>query len=110
MSLVNAYLIYKENHDTSRMTMLQLGALYENLKPSPRERSTSQTKSSLADHKLKETQESDRDVRRRCTGYYAKIREQKSKEKCVFSSLSFENGADPTRGTHRRENVNIFSK
>jgi hypothetical protein len=86
------------------MTMLQLGAPYENLKPGPRERSTSQTKSSLVDHKLKETQESDRGVRRRCAGCCAKIREQKSKEKSVFSSLFFENG------TQRRENVNIFSK
>ena len=48
VSIVNAYLIYKENYDTSRTAMLQfreslvrsllLGAPYENLKPGPRER------------------------------------------------------------------------
>jgi hypothetical protein len=90
VSIVNAYLIYKENYDTSRMTMLPfreslvrsllLGVPYENLKPDPRERSTSQTKRKLADRKLKEIKESDRDVRRRCAGCYAKIRQQKSKE------------------------------
>lgn len=64
MSIVNAYLIYKENYDISRMIMLQfreslvqsllLGVPYENLKPGPRERSTSQTKRKLANHKLSE--------------------------------------------------------
>ena len=51
------YLIYKENHDTSGMTMLEfrdslvrsllLGVPYENTKPGHRERSTSQTKRML---------------------------------------------------------------
>jgi len=51
MSIVNAYFAYKENDDTSCMTMLQfreslvrsllLGVPLENLKPGPRERSTS---------------------------------------------------------------------
>ncbi len=78
MSVVNAYLIYKENYDTSRMTMLQfreslvrsllLGVPFENLKPDSRERSTSQAKHKLADHKLEEKEGSTRDVRRRCAG------------------------------------------
>jgi hypothetical protein len=90
MSIVNAYLIYKENYDTSRATMLQfreslvrsllLGVPYENLKPGPRERSTSQTKRKLADHKLEEMEGSARDVRRRCAGCYEKNREQQSRE------------------------------
>ena len=51
MSIVNAYLIYKENYDAGRMTMLQfreslvqsllLGVPYENLQPGPRQRLTS---------------------------------------------------------------------
>jgi hypothetical protein len=90
MSIVNSYLIYKENYDTSRMTMLQfrdslvlsllLGVPFEDLKPGLRERSTSRMKRKLADHKLEEIEGSDRDVRRRCAGCYAKIREQQSKE------------------------------
>ena len=53
ISIVNAYLIYRENYDTSRTTMLQfreslvqsllLGVPYENLKPGPRERSSNET-------------------------------------------------------------------
>jgi len=71
-------MIYKENYGTSRMAMLQfrksivrfllLGVPYENLKSDPRERSTSQTKRKLADHKLEEMEGSARDVRRRCVG------------------------------------------
>jgi hypothetical protein len=90
MSTVNAYLIYKENYDTSRMIMLQfreslvrsllLGVPYENLKPGPRQRPTSQTKRKLADHKLEEMEGSVRDVRRRCVGCYEKIRQQQSRE------------------------------
>jgi len=55
--VVNAYLIYKEYYDTSSMTMLQfreslvrsllLGVPFENLKPSPRQQPTSQTKRKL---------------------------------------------------------------
>ena len=76
VSIVNAYLIYKENYDTSRMTMLQfreslvrsllLGVLFENLKPGPQQQSTNQTKRKLTDHKLEEMEGSDCDVRRRC--------------------------------------------
>ena len=90
MSIVNVYLIYKENDDRSHMTMLQfresvvrsllLGVPYENLKPGPRERSTSQTKHNLADHKLEEKEGSTRNVGRRYTGCYAKSRAQQSRE------------------------------
>ena len=69
MSIVNAYLIHKENDDTNRMTMLQfreslvrpliVGMPYENLKPDPRERLTSQT-----NHKLEDMEGSACDVRR----------------------------------------------
>ena len=90
MPIVNAYLIYKENYDTSRTTMLQfceslvrsllLGVPYENLKPGPRERSKSETKRKLADHKLEEKEGSTRNVGRRCTGCYAKGRAERSRE------------------------------
>jgi hypothetical protein len=96
VSIVNAYLIYKENYDSSRMTMLQfreslvrsllLGVPYENVKPGPRERSTSQTKRKLADHKLEEIEGSARDVRRRCVGCYEKIRQQQSREASAASA------------------------
>ncbi len=92
VSIVNAYLIYKEYYGTNIMTMLQfreslvrslcLGVPFENVKPGPRERSTSQTKRKLADHKLEEKEGSTRNVGRRCTGCYAKGRaEQNSEEK-----------------------------
>jgi hypothetical protein len=90
VSVVNAYLIYKEYYGTHIMTMLQfreslvrsllLGVPFENVKPGPRERSTSQTKRKLADHQLEEKKGSDRDVRRRCVGCYEKNREQQSRE------------------------------
>ena len=90
MSIVNAYLIYKGNYDTRRTTMLQfreslvrsllLGVPCENLKPGPGERSTSQTKHKLADHKLEKVEGVARDVRRRCVGCYEKIRQQQSRE------------------------------
>ena len=64
----------------SLVRSLLLGMPFENLKPGPRERSTSRIKRKLADHKLEEIEESDRDVRRRCADCYAKIRQQKSKE------------------------------
>ena len=86
MSIVNAYLIYKENYNTSRLTMLQfreslmwsllLGVPYENLKPGPRESSTGRTKRELADHKLEEMEKPARGVRRRCVSCYEKIRQQ----------------------------------
>jgi hypothetical protein len=84
--VVNAYLIYKENYDSIYITMIQfrerlvrslrLGAPFENLKPGPRQQSTSQTKRKLADHKLEEIEDSDRDIRKRCAGCYEKIRQQ----------------------------------
>jgi hypothetical protein len=53
VSLVNAYLIYKKYYGTNIITMLQfrerlvrsllLGVPFKNVKPGPRERSTSQT-------------------------------------------------------------------
>jgi hypothetical protein len=72
MSIVNSYLIYKENYDTSRMTMLQFleslvrsllfGVPFEHLKPGLRERSISHTKRKLAAHKLKEMEGPARNV------------------------------------------------
>ena len=92
MSIVNACLSFKEYYSTRMMTMLQfresfvrsllLDVPFENVKPGPRERSTSQTKRKLAGHQLEEKQGSDRDVRRRCVGCYAKNREQQSREAC----------------------------
>ena len=73
-SIVDAYLIYKENYDTSRMTMLQFRESVA------RQRSTSQTRRKLADHKLEEMEGSARDVRRRCAGCYEKNQEQQSRE------------------------------
>ena len=102
MSIVNAYLIYKENYDTRRTTMLQfreslvrsllLGVPYENLKRGPGERSTSQTKRNLADHKLEEMEGAardvirPRDVRRRCFGCYEEIRQQQSRDATAISA------------------------
>ena len=56
------------------------GVPYENLKPGPRERSTSQTKRKLVDHKLEEKEGSTRNVGRQSTGCYAKGRAQQSRE------------------------------
>ncbi len=64
----------------SLVRSLLLDVPYENLKPGPRERSTSQTKRKLADHKLEEMEGIARDVRRRCVGCYEKIRQQQSRE------------------------------
>ena len=90
MSIVYAYLIYKDNDDTSRMTMLHfrkslvrsllLGVPFENIKSGPRERPTSQTKRKLADHKLEEMEGPARNDRRRCVGCYEKIRQEQSRE------------------------------
>jgi hypothetical protein len=78
VSIVNAYLIYKEYYSTNVMTMSQFceslvrsllrGIPFEYVKPGPRECSTSQTKCKLVDHRLEEKQGSNRDVRRRCVG------------------------------------------
>ena len=89
-SIVNSYLIYKENYATDNITILQfrkslvrsllLGRPSENLKPGPREQSTSYLKRKLANHKLEEKKRSAREVRRRCVGCYEKIREVESRE------------------------------
>jgi len=83
MSIVNDYLIYRENYDTSHMTMLQfreslvrsllLGVPFENLKPGLGERSTSRMKRKLPDHKLQEIEGPECNVRRRGAGCYANI-------------------------------------
>ena len=84
VSIVNAYLIYKEYYGKNIMTMLQFreslvrsllpGVPFENVKPGPRERLTSQTKRKLVDHKLEEMEGSAHNVRTRCAGCYEKIR------------------------------------
>jgi hypothetical protein len=96
VSVVNAYLIYKENYDTSGMAMLQyreslvrsllLGVPFENLKPGRRQKSTSQTKRKLTDHLLEEIEGTGRDVRRRCVGCYETIRQQQSREASALSA------------------------
>ena len=72
VSIVNAYLIYKEYYGTNIMTMLQfhrslapsllLGVPLDNVKSGLRERPTSQTRRKLADHELEQIEESGRDV------------------------------------------------
>jgi hypothetical protein len=89
-AVVNSYLIYKQNHAAKDVTILQfresfvrfllLAMPFEKLKPGPRQKSTSQVKRKLADHKLEEKEGSARDVRRRCAGCYEKIRRQQSRE------------------------------
>jgi hypothetical protein len=91
-SIVNSYLIYKENYATGNITILQfreslvgsllLGVPSENLKTGPRQQSTSHLKHKLADHKLEEEEGSARNVRRRCAGCYEKNRKQQSREAC----------------------------
>jgi len=71
-ALVNSYLVYKDNYSTSSMVILKfreslvrsllLGTPFEDLKPGARQRSTSQSKRKVADHKLKENDGSDHDV------------------------------------------------
>ena len=89
-TIVNSYLIYKEHYSTSNMTILKfreslvrsllLGMPFEELKPGPRQKSVSQTKYKLADHKLEEKERSARDVRRRCAGCYEKLGQQQPRE------------------------------
>jgi len=91
-AIVNAYLIYKKNYDTSHMTMVKfreslvrsllLGMPFEDIKPGPRPQSKSYLKCKLVDHKLQEKEGSARNVRRRCAGCYEKNREQQSREAC----------------------------
>ena len=87
---MNVYLIYKENYDTTGMAMLDfreslvrsllLTVPYENLRPGPRERSTSRTKRKLVDYKFDEKEGSAPNVGGRCTGCYTKGRAQQSRE------------------------------
>jgi hypothetical protein len=89
-AVVNSYLIYKENYTTNNITILQFrGSLvrsllldmsFENLKPGPRQQSTSHLKRKLVDHQLEEMEGSARVTRRRCAGCYEKIRQEKSRE------------------------------
>ena len=89
-SLVNNYLIYKENYAASKVTILQfreslvrsllIGMPFEKLKPGPRQKSIGQTKRKLADHKLEEREAYGRDARRRFVGCYEKLRQQQSRE------------------------------
>ena len=89
-AVVHSYLIYKENYATSNITILKsrktlvrsllLGVPTENLKPGPRQQSTSSLKGKLTDHKLEELEGSARNVRKRCVGWYGKLRQQQSRE------------------------------
>jgi hypothetical protein len=95
-ALVNSYLVYKENYAASKVTILQfreslvrsllLGMPFKKLKSGPRQKSTGQTKRKLADHKLQEKEGSARDVRRRCVGFYEKIRKQESIETSAMAA------------------------
>ena len=89
-SIVNSYLIYKENDATDNISIVQfreslvrpflVGVPSEKLKPGPREQSISYLKRKLADHKLEEKEGSAGEVRIRCVGCYEKIREEESRE------------------------------
>jgi short-subunit dehydrogenase len=89
-ALANSYLIYKENYTASKVTILHfceslvrsllLGLSFEKLKPGVKQKSAAQAKRKLADHKLEEKEGSARDVRRRCAGYYEKIRQYQSRK------------------------------
>ncbi|CAF1609126.1 unnamed protein product [Adineta ricciae] len=91
-SVVNSYLIYKENYTTGNTSILQfreslvpsllLGVPSKNLKPGPRQQSTSSLKRKLADHKLEGMEGSTCNVRRCCVGCYEKNREQQSRAAC----------------------------
>jgi hypothetical protein len=59
----------------SLVRSLLLEMPFKNLKPGLRQKSRSHPKHKLTDHKLEEKEESARDVRRRCVGYYKKIRQ-----------------------------------
>ena len=63
-AIVNSYLVYKEHYSTNNMTILKfreslvrpllLGMPFEELKPDPRQKATSQVKRKLIDHKFGE--------------------------------------------------------
>jgi hypothetical protein len=89
-AIVNSYLVYREHYSTNSMTILKfreslvrsllLGIPFEKLKPGPRQKTASQMKRKLSDHKLEEREGSARDVRRRCAGCYEKISQEQSRE------------------------------
>jgi hypothetical protein len=64
----------------SLLRSLLLDILFENLKSSRRQQSTSHSKRKLTDHKLEEREGSAHNVCRRCAGCYEKIRQQQSRE------------------------------
>ena len=96
ISIVNAYLIYKENYTTSNITILQfreslarsllLGILSEHLRPGPVQQSTNRRKRKLGDYKLEEIEGSARSVHRRCTGCYKEARKQQLREASYASA------------------------
>jgi len=53
---------------------------FKNLKPGLRQQSTSHLRCKPVNHKLKEIEGSARNVRRRCAGFYEKLRQQQSRE------------------------------
>jgi len=59
---------------------LLLGMSFEKLKSGPRQKSTSHSKSKLADHKFEEKEGSARIVQRCCADCYEKIKQQQSRE------------------------------
>ena len=95
-AIVNSYLVYKEHYSTNNMTILKfreslvrsllLGMPFEELKPDPRQKATSQVKRKLTDHKLEEKEASAYDVRRRCVGCYEKLRQQQSRETSAITA------------------------
>ena len=99
--MVNSYLIYKKNYAASKVTILQfreslvrsllIGMPFKKLKPGPRKKSIGQKKRKLFDHKLEEKEGSARDVRRRCTGCYEKIRQQQSREASLATAKKVKN-------------------
>jgi hypothetical protein len=89
-TVVNSYLIYRDNYTAGDITILQfheglvrsllLGKKSEVLKPEPRQKPRREVRYNSAEHKLQEKGESARDVRRRCAGCYEKIRQEESRE------------------------------
>jgi hypothetical protein len=65
---------------------LLLGTPFERLKSGLRQQSASRLKRKLVHHKLEEKEGSGRDVRRRCTGCYEKVRQQQSKEASAIAA------------------------
>ena len=95
-AIVNSYLVYKEHYSSNNITILKfreslvrpllLGMPFEELKPGPRQKATSQVKRKLTDHKLEEKEGFARDVRRLCVGCYEKLRQQQSRETSAMTA------------------------